>query len=286
MKARLLAMLLLAACGVSGPAATGSTTTSVDATTTTEAAPSTTSASSVPVPVVASRYGLMGWWSDGWVVPESLDDIPLSGNEDYQVVMLDQPIATAVGSSPTLCEPSLTPVLEFDPPLPGDFGDPGAIAVIADWELRPSPVRVETDLADVHTEAVTAVLLSLGIEAEPDIFQQIVADIDADGAEEIVIVSKQVADDLFGRPGDYSIVILRKMIEGDWQTAILETSLGEPDNAYILSHSIAAIVDLNGDGKMEVAVDAAYYEGAGTAAYEYINDDLGPEPVLGGGCGA
>jgi hypothetical protein len=236
--------------------------------------------------VVASRYGLIGWWSEGWVVPETLDEIPLSGGEEYQVVMLDQPITTATGSPPSLCEPSLTPVLDFDPPLAGDFAEPGALAVIADWELRPSPVRVETDLAEVHSEAVTQVLMGLGIEAEPVIFQQVLADIDGDGTEEIAIVAKDLSDDLFGQPGDYSIVIVRKMIEGEWQTAILETSLAEPDSAYVLSHSIAAIADLNGDAKMEIVVDAAYYEGAGTTAYEYIDDDLGPEPVLGGGCGA
>jgi hypothetical protein len=288
-------LILIVACGgtasttspaTSAPSTTGSSTTSAETTTTAESTTSSTSGESGSVPVVASRYGLMGWWAEGWVVPETLDEIPLSGGEEYQVVMLDQPITTATGSPPTLCEPSQTPVLEFDPPLPGEFADPGALAVIADWDLRPSPVRVETDLADVHIEAVTQVLMSLGTEAEPVIFQQIAADIDADGSEEIVIVSKSLPNDLFGRPGDYSVVVLRKMIEGEWQTAILETSVGEPDSPYVLSHSIAAIADLNGDGKMEIAVDAAYYEGSGSAAYEYINDDLGPEPVLGGGCGA
>ena len=237
--------------------------------------------------MVVSRYGLMGWWSEeGWVVPETLDEIPLIGGEEFQVVMLDQPITTAIGEEPTLCEPSQTPVLDFDPPLPGEYREPGALAIIADWELRPSPVRVETDLDDVHMEAVTEVLMSLGIEAEPVNFQHVVADIDADGTEEIAIVAKDISEDLFGQPGDYSVVVLRKMIEGEWQTAILETSLAEPDSAYILSHSLAAIADLNGDGKMEIVVDAVYYEGAGTTAYEYIDDDLGPEAVLGGGCGA
>ncbi len=76
------------------------------------------------------------------------------------------------------------------------------------------------------------------------------------------------------------------MIEGEWQTALLETSVGASDNPYILSHSVAAVADLNGDGTMEIVVDAVYYEGSGTTAYEYIDDDLGPQPVLGGGCGA
>ncbi len=123
------------------------------------------------MPAVASRYGLLGWWSSGWVVPETLDDIPLTGDEEYQVVMLDQPITTAVGSAPSLCEPSLTPVLDFDPPLPGEFGEPGALAVIADWELRPSPVRVEPDLADPHYQAVKEVLVTLGLDTDPAIFQ-------------------------------------------------------------------------------------------------------------------
>ena len=228
----------------------------------------------------------MGWWSDGWVVPEDLADIPLEGGEEYQVVMLDQPLTTAVGSTPTLCEPSQTPVLEFNPPLPGEFGDPGGLAVIADWELLPSPVRVEDDLDAVHVAALTEVLESLGVEGEPVIFQNVVADIDGDGVDEVVVVAKRVADNLFAQTGDYSLVVLRKMVEGEWQTAILETSLAEPESPYILSHSIAAIADLSGDGKMEIAVDAVYYEGSGTAAYEYIDDDRGTEVVLGGGCGA
>ena len=286
-----MALILIGACGgtagsTTGPSTTAASTTSVETSTTVESTTSTSSGASESVPAVASRYGLMGWWSEGWVVPETLDEIPLIGGEEYQVVMLDQPITTATGSVPTLCEPSQTPVLDFDPPLPGDFADPGALAVIADWELRPFPVRIETDLAEVHSDAVTQVLGSLGIDTEPAIFQQVVADIDGDGTEEIAIVAKDLSDDLFGQPGDYSVVILRKMIEGEWQTSILETSLAEPDSPYILSHSIAAIADLNGDGKMEIVVDAAYYEGSGTTAFEYINDDLGSEPVLGGGCGA
>ena len=290
MKRFLAGMVLVAACGdTTGGSTTVPDTDTSQTSTNTTAAPTTTSttgATPESVPAVVSRYGLMGWWSEGWVVPEGLEEIPLDGGEEFQVVMLDEPITAAVGSPPSLCEPSLTPVLEFEPPLPGEFGDPGAIAVIASWDLRPSPVRIEADLADVHNDALSEVLQSLGIEDEPAIFQQIAADLDADGAEEFVIVSKLLPDDLFGRPGDYSVVILRKMIEGEWQTAILETSVGEPDNAYILSHSIAAIADLNGDGKMEIVVDAAYYEGAGTVAYEYVDDDRGPEPVLGGGCGA
>jgi len=263
-----------------------------DDVTTTTLAPSTTSVESTTsyqeslAPVVVSRYGLMGWWQGEWIVPEGLEDIPVVGGEQYQVVMLDQPQSTAIGSAPRLCEPSLTPVLDFDPPLSGDFGDAGAIAVLSAWELRPSPITIREDLSDEHARAVVDVVEPLGIRSEPDLFQQVIVDLEGDSTDEVIIVAKQVADDLFAQPGDYSVVLLRKVIDGEWHTAILETSLAEANSPYILSHSIAAVADLNGDGKMEIAVDAAYYEGAGTTAYEYINDDLGPEAVLSGGCGA
>ncbi len=108
------------------------------------------------------------------------------------------------------------------------------------------------------------VLEPLGILSEPEVYQQLVVDLEGDGTDEVVIVARHVADDVIARPGDYSVVLLRKIIEGEWQTAILETSLAEPDSPYVLSHSVAAVADLNGDGKMEIVVDAVYYEGAGS----------------------
>ena len=283
MKGLAAALLLLAtACG-GDPAAT--TTTTTPPTTGTSVATTGTQPEGVP-PVVVSRYGLMGWWDGDWVVPEDIGDVPVVGGEQYQVVMLDQPQTLAIGSAPRLCEPSLTPVLDLDPPLPGDFGDAGAIAVVSSWELRPSATAVVEELAEVHHAAVIEVLEPLGILSEPDVYQQLVVDLEGDGTDEVIIVARHVADDVIARPGDYSVVLLRKSIDGEWQTAILETSLAEPNSPYVLSHSVAAVADLNGDGKMEIVVDAVYYEGAGSVAYEYINDDLGPQSVLTGGCGA
>ena len=125
--------------------------------------------------------------------------------------------------------------------------------MIADWELRPSPVRVETDLDDVHVDAVTEVLdRSEASRRSRRSSSRSWPTSMATGSRRSSSSPSRLADDLFAQPGDYSVVVLRKMIEGEWQTAILETSVAEPDSPYILSHSIAAIADLNGDGKMEI----------------------------------
>ncbi|MFQ5558174.1 MAG: hypothetical protein ACE5GB_11800 [Acidimicrobiales bacterium] len=48
----------------------------------------------------------------------------------------------------------------------------------------------------------------------------------------------------------------------------------------------AAVADLNGDGRMEIAYTDQYYEGSSTIVVEYVDDDLGPVEVLSVGCGA
>ena len=49
---------------------------------------------------------------------------------------------------------------------------------------------------------------------------------------------------------------------------------------------MAAFADLDDDGAMEIALDSAYYEGAGTEVWDYVDDDLGFVSVLLTGCGA
>ena len=49
-------------------------------------------------------------------------------------------------------------------------------------------------------------------------------------------------------------------------------------------HDVDALVDLNGDGRMEVVVAYRYDESGGTVVYE-VAPDGGLVPVLNRGCG-
>jgi hypothetical protein len=289
-------VVLLTACGSGGESTTTETsatettpTTSTTAATSSTAATTTTIASPDPgVPVAVSRFGVMGWWDgDSWVPGDGSVAIPLVGGEQFQVVLLDEPITTTTGSALAVCEPIGTPIVDFEPPLPGGPQEPGAVAVIAAWDLRPHGVTLLAAVPDEHIDAVAQFLTSRGIDdADPNIGQVVVTDIEGDGVAEVLIVVNRLPDDLFARPDDYSAVLLRKMIEGDWQTAVLEFSEAEDGSPYILRHVVSAMADLNNDVRMEIVIDAFYYEGAGTIAYEYVNDDLGPQQAIGGGCGA
>jgi hypothetical protein len=97
-------------------------------------------------------------------------------------------------------------------------------------------------------------------------------------------VIRRIPQDLFGNADSYSLVLMRKFVEDG--TLVIEFSQGAVDNPYVVFHAVTAIADLNGDDRMEIVIDGYYYEGSGTAAWEYVDDDLGTVAALSAGCGA
>jgi hypothetical protein len=58
------------------------------------------------------------------------------------------------------------------------------------------------------------------------------------------------------------------------------------DNPLVNAYSIGAVADLNDDGKMEIVISSAYYEGLGVEVFEWIDDDQGLVSQITQGCGA
>jgi hypothetical protein len=292
---RFLPWLLAATVACTGGATTTTaspTTTSTAAITTTTTSPETTTTTALAgdPPVVISRFGVPGWWEGNhWVWVDPGGEVPVAIGQVYQYVLLDQPLETATVVEVSICEPTGTLLVKLNPPYLETRRGPGSLAVLeaAGWDLRPRPVTVGGTLAADHLQAVEEALAGYGVDASPPPITQVVtADLDGDGDDEYLVVSELVSPDLFARPGDFSAVILRKLVAGRWETFPLELSQAEADSPFLLAHAVAAVADLNGDGVMEIAVDNFYYEGAGTVIYEYIDDTLGPQPVMGAGCGA
>jgi hypothetical protein len=51
-----------------------------------------------------------------------------------------------------------------------------------------------------------------------------------------------------------------------------------------MQYEVAAVLDLNGDGQMEVIVHGGYYEGSGSDVFRLIGNKV--DNVFGCGCGA
>ena len=88
------------------------------------------------------------------------------------------------------------------------------------------------------------------------------------------------------RPGSYSIVILRRVVDGNVQTKLVAGEVyAKPDESVAPNvYNLAAVLDLNGDGKLEVIVHSFYYEGGQTTIYRCQPDKI--EEVLSVECGA
>jgi hypothetical protein len=100
------------------------------------------------------------------------------------------------------------------------------------------------------------------------------ADIEGDGINEVLISASYFKDASghMAESGDYSIVLLRKVIGNDVVTVPLlkdyyVTSLPEAELTYPLTYTLAGALDLNNDGTLEVIVDVSRWEGGGLIVY-------------------
>jgi hypothetical protein len=177
----------------------------------------------------------------------------------------------------------------------------GVIGLAATWNALPRKPVIADATQSVYVEAVRDFLKSRGI-ADPKVrITRIVrVDLDGDGEEEVLIsATNYFTEDksdhsaaLFPeapidspRPGNYSVVILRRLVASKVQTQLVAGELyPKPDEPVAPNvYQVAAVLDLNGDGKLEVIVHSFYYEGGQTTIYRCQPDKI--EEVLSVECG-
>ena len=271
---------------------TGSTTTAPDGATPTSATTSATApGASSALTIVTSDAGLLGWWDGArWVQAEAEGTTPVAGGEEYSIVGIDGPPAKSTGGkAEPPSETCSTPSIVLDPPAPATVSVPG-IRVHGVAAPQPRPSTLLDPDAPVYRDAARAEVAKLGLPGDDVRVVQVVrTDLSGDGTDEVLVVAEHLSapDTLIGAPGDYSVVLLRQIVDGEVETTIVTESRADPDQSgpFILVSRVAAVADLNGDGTMEVAVQDSYYEGVGMSAYE-----LSPQgrlnEILHAACGA
>jgi len=148
-----------------------------------------------------------------------------------------------------------------------------ALGSNAGWNPMPRPLK-EIGLTDkTYSGVVADFLKTKGItKTTIKIAQSFRVDLDADGREEVVLSATfyKKKDGDSSQRGDYSFVLVRKIVNGKAQNLLLVGDIitkitgDEPPNEY----QISAIADLNGDGRMEIVVASSYYEGDSAGVYE------------------
>jgi hypothetical protein len=278
---------------------TAAPTTEVAPGTTTPPAPSTELAAAFIGGPEGDHWLPLGYWDgSGWVqtgvATESAPlEFPAAPGDPLRVTGLDlAPAATALGDSGEACfDGRIGFAVGVAPPEaePPGFGY-SAIAVAAAWEIQPRPANQVGLEVDEYRQIGASFADDLGADGTLGEVEQVVrTDLDGDGMEEVLVAFEHY-ESPFGAPGNVSLVYLRApQISGTVVDTVIFSSFVEPDLPaeqipFMHLARVLGVADLNGDGRMEIALRNWYYEGAGVTVFEFGGD--GATVVMDNGCGA
>ena len=231
-----------------------------------------------PIVEVQSGY-LFGATADGkWIKSEKAAKA-ISDERTYKIYGLTQSLGQANGGKPKpseeeVCSEVLTVSLSPKP-------ENGVIALAASWNALPRKPRVMDTTQQVYVEAVRDFLKTKGIEGPKVKIDNIIRvdlDGDGDGEDEVLISATNYSEKEEGAPmrspaGSYSMVLLRWVVSGKVETQLVEGEFYpkayDDDERFNApnAYKVIAVLDLDGDGKLEVVVASNYYEGGATTIY-------------------
>ncbi len=242
---------------------------------------------------------LGAWQQDRW--QESFDP---SGNPirpgiaagtPFVVSNLDGETPVVLGDNTEACfDERVGPAIEVDvaPADPPGFGYNAVAVPQVPWTLKPRPVAVTSTAPDAYRALGAAAFDDEPVDgASGTVEQLVVTDLDGDGDDEALVSFEFIQPSAGpGAAGDLAALLVVDATTRAAETVLLSAVPEQDPDADTASfeiierYRILDVVDLNGDGRMEVLVHAWYYEGAAVIVYTYADGQL--TEVLAAGCGA
>jgi hypothetical protein len=168
----------------------------------------------------------------------------------------------------------------------------GVIAIAAQWNALPRKPQIIDTTEKAYIDAVRDFLKNRGIKDPKVKMKRILRiDLNGDGEDEVLLSAtnyfKAEEEEVpsSSPAGSYSVVLLRRVVAGKVKTQLIAGEV-HPKATHFNApnyYDVTAVVDLNGDGKLEVVVHSSYYEGGSTTIYRCDSEKI--EPLLEVGCG-
>lgn len=234
------------------------------------------------------KFVIGGQEGGRWLDSETAGRRLTAPKTSYRVFTLKGEAGT-VSAARAAPDPDVCPDLWIQELTPEPDLQRKAVGVNASWEPMPRKVTISDTTQEVYVKAVREILAEKGL-AKPKvkITQLLRADLDGDGEEEVLMSATNFGDPAEGiapRAGDYSFVAMRRVIGGKVRTQTIGGDFYPKanDNAAPDTFEVMAVLDLNGDGILEVIIKTSYYEGGGVQVWQLQKDKL--MPVLRINCG-
>ncbi len=222
---------------------------------------------------------LGGKLGDRWLNPKEAAGL-LRGGEAYQLYTMTRFVGTATGSKPNKTEEPALPEFVVQMTTPSRVQREDILAIGGDWNALPRVPRLASTEQDIYKEAIAEVLRSKGMKnPKVKLTQVIRIDLDGDGVEEVLITADTYAKKLYShlqKKGSYSLVLLRKLIHGKVENLIIEADFfrATPNHGVPMRYRVGAVLDVDGDGVMEIVLHGMYYEGGGTSVHRVEGDGV------------
>jgi hypothetical protein len=224
----------------------------------------------------STGYLLGGSAGGQWLKPEAAGAL-IPGGENYRLYTLTGEIGRSVGRKPARGEEGPCSDTWYVTLAPFPAGRGSLVAVGGPWNAMPRAAKITSTEQQVYKEATAEILKSQGI-ANPkvNLTQVIRVDLDGDGVEEVLVSATNYQRFKPGggltpdaRAGDYSLVFLRKVVQGKVVTRIITGEYYPEAKEFNApaEHRVIGVLDLNGDGILEIVLSGRYYEGDWVEAY-------------------
>ena len=250
-------------------------------------------ATTIPIVDVKSGYLLGGSRGGKWLDAKTIAPTMKNG-ASYRVWSttrsLGRGTATRPKSEGAPCEATL-----FSEISPVSFRPEAEFALGDAHNPLPRAFVRQNPQGATYRAIVAAILKSHGITSPVVQITQIWSvDSDGDGIREVLLTATRKPESqgdknsiLSGsRVGDYSLLLLRKIVNGRAKNILLEGEFYPRAQTFNAPdfYTLAAVFDADGDGKMEILSRGRYYEGDWTTLYQVSG--AASHKVLREGCGA
>lgn len=209
----------------------------------------------------------------------------LRGGEQYGLYTDRGFLYTGTGGRPAQ-NPPFCPAMQeiaLDPKPSGT----SVIAIGGSWNPLPRiPQELSTE-NNSYRQVIGEMLQANGLIQSDIILNKVLkVDMEGDGTDEVLISASRFID-VTGHDvsvGDYSMVILRRVVGNAAISIPIVTDyyLQSQQASYPNKYTLSAVMDLNGDGRMEILVGITGWEKVGTLGYEV--DQSAVRNVLGVQC--